>query len=434
MAPGRRQRRQFTSGTDGRVRRGRPQEVTSAMGETEKLGLQAENLRRLASRWASAVAGTSYVPLRPTEIEELLLTFVRRLVNAAWRPSTDAKLTGVEVGAALVDAHFTDPLTLSQTVSVLLEHLPEVDDSVSGWTPGSVRTDDGGDASGVVVRWCRLIAGIGEGFSAALAERALCEQEQILGAAAEAQEHARQALQVSEERFRAVFQGAAIGIGIGDLDGRILEVNPALAHLLGYSAEELSRREVHEFMHPADLEYVWQLHGELVRGEREHFRLEKQFLRSTGESVWTDLTVSLLRDGCGRPCYQLALVHDVTALRQLRCQLEFEASHDPLTGLANRKMFLGHLNELFTSAAPGSRAGLCYLDLDGFKVVNDTLGHEAGDQLLIAIAQRLDNLVGARGPLVARLGGDEFVILVADSSDSAQLIALAEEILAAVAQ
>jgi diguanylate cyclase (GGDEF)-like protein/PAS domain S-box-containing protein len=404
------------------------------MGQTEELGLQAENLRRLASRWASVVAGTSYVQLRPTEVEELLLTFVRRLVDTACHPSADARLTGVEVGAALVDAHFTDPLTLSQTVSVLLEHLPIVDDSVSGWSPGDASTEDGGDASGFLVRWQRLVAGIAEGFSAALAERALCEQEQILGAAAEAQEHARQALQVSEERFRAVFQGATIGIGIGDLDGRILEVNPALADLLGYSAEELSRREVHEFMHPADLEQVWQLHGELVRGERDHFRLEKQFLRSTGESVWTDLTVSLLRDGCGRPCYQLALVHDVTALRQLRRQLEFEASHDPLTGLANRKMFLGHLNALFTSAGPGGRAGLCYLDLDGFKAVNDTLGHEAGDQLLVAIAQRLDTTIGARGHQVARLGGDEFVILVADCSDSTQLIALAEEILAAVAQ
>ncbi len=404
------------------------------MGQTEKLGLQAEDSRRLASRWASVVAGTSYVQLRPTEVEELLLTFVRRLVDTACRPSADARLTGVEVGAALVDAHFTDPLTLSQTVSVLLERLPRVDDSVSGWSPGNASTEDGGDASGFLVRWQRLVAGIAEGFSAALAERALCEQEQILGAAAEAQERARQALQVSEERFRAVFQGATIGIGIGDLDGRILEVNPALADLLGYSAEELSRREVHEFMHPADLEQVWQLHGELVRGERDHFRLEKQFLRSTGESVWTDLTVSLLRDGCGRPCYQLALVHDVTALRQLRRQLEFEASHDPLTGLANRKMFLGHLNALFTSAGPGGRAGLCYLDLDGFKAVNDTLGHEAGDQLLVAIAQRLDTIIGARGHQVARLGGDEFVILVADCSDSTQLIALAEEILAAVAQ
>ncbi|HVI37450.1 MAG TPA: EAL domain-containing protein [Gaiellales bacterium] len=338
------------------------------------------------------------------------------------------------MGAALVDAHFTSPRTLSHTVPVLLEGLPDTDDSLTGRPPTSAGEEGGGDVDPIRARWHGLVAGIAEGFSAALQERALREQEEILAAAAEARERARQALQVSEERFRAVFDGAGIGIGIGDLDGRILEVNPALVRLLGYSAEDFRRREVREFMHPADVEQVWRLYGELIRGERDHFRLEKQFLRSTGESVWTDLTVSLLRDAHGRPRYQLALIHDVTALRQLRRQLEFEAHHDPLTGLANRKMFLGELDRLCARAAPGSRAGLCYLDLDGFKAVNDTLGHEVGDQLLIAVAQRLDTAIGGRGHLVARLGGDEFVVLVTGSSGRAQLIALAEEILAAVAQ
>jgi diguanylate cyclase (GGDEF)-like protein len=179
---------------------------------------------------------------------------------------------------------------------------------------------------------------------------------------------------------------------------------------------------------------VWQLYGELIRGEREHFRLEKLFLKSDGESVWTDLTVSLLRDGDGRPRYQLALIHDVTALRHLRRQLEFEAQHDALTGLANRRTFLAHLDAVFARPSPGVRAGLCYLDLDGFKAVNDTLGHHVGDQLLVAVAQRLESLAGDRGLSVARLGGDEFVVLVPDTSGSAHLVALAEDILAAVAQ
>src|SRR3712207_3400833 len=156
-------------------------------------------------------------------------------------------------------------------------------------------------------------------------------------------------------------------------------------------------------MHPADVEQVWRLYGELTRGERDHFRLEKQFLKSDGESVWTDLTVSLLRDGEGRPRYQLALIHDVTALRHLRRQLEFEARHDALTGLPNRRTFLAHLDAVFARAAPGARAGLCYLDLDGFKAVNDTLGHEVGDQLLVAVAQRLEVVGGERGLSGARV-------------------------------
>jgi len=406
-------------------------EVVRGRGER---GEQTGSLTVLASRWVHAVAGTSYVPLRPDEVEELLLAFLRRLVAAARQSVTAARTVGVEVGAALVDAHFTSPRTLSQTVAVLLEGLPDARDRGTGRLPGHTDGEGGCDNEQVEARWGTLVAAIAEGFSAALQERALREQEEILQAAAEAKNQARRALQVSEERFRAVFEGATIGIGIGDLDGRILEVNPALVRLLGYSAEEFRRREVREFMHPADVERVWQLYGELIRGERDHFRLEKQFLRSTGESVWTDLTVSLLRDGRGCPRYQLALIHDVTALRQLRRRLEFEANHDPLTGLANRKMFLDQLNQLSTEAAPEGRVGLCYLDLDGFKAVNDTLGHEVGDQLLIAVARSLDTVIGGRGHLVARLGGDEFVVLVSDSSGSAQLIALAEEILAAVGQ
>jgi diguanylate cyclase (GGDEF)-like protein len=204
--------------------------------------------------------------------------------------------------------------------------------------------------------------------------------------------------------------------------------------LLDHPVEEFCRRRVQDFMHPADVEQVWRLYGELIRGERDHFRLEKPFLKADGESVWTDLTVSLLRDGDGRPRYQLALIHDVTALRHLRRQLEFEAQHDALTGLANRRTFLAHLEAVFAGASPGVRAGLCYLDLDGFKAVNDTLGHEVGDQLLVAVAQRLESVVRDRGLSVARLGGDEFVVLVPDTSGSTQLVALAEEIIAAVAQ
>jgi diguanylate cyclase (GGDEF)-like protein/PAS domain S-box-containing protein len=385
-------------------------------------------------RWAEAVAGTSYVPLSEEEIEALLLRLLGRLVSAAQHPEARLENVGVEVGAALVDVHFTNPRSLSRTLAVLLDGgrdlgervvaLPEVLDDAEGTRHIGEPTP----------RWHALMAAVAEGFSAALQERALREQEEILRAAEEAREESRRALQASEERFRAVFEGATIGIGIGDLDGRILEVNPALVQLLGHPVEEFRRRRVQEFMHPADVEQVWQLYGELIRGERQHFQLEKQYLRSNGESVWTDLTVSLLRDGEGKPRYQLALIHDVTALRQLRRQLEFEAHHDPLTGLANRKQFLDDLVKMFTRAPRGTRAGLCYLDLDGFKAVNDTLGHEVGDQLLVTVAQRLESVAHDRGYSMARLGGDEFVVLVPNSSGSAQLIALAEEMLAAVAQ
>ena len=391
-------------------------------GDRTRAAVPPDPVGALAARWADAVAGTSYVPLQPDQLEELLRGLLHRLLAALDEPPVGQGVVGRQVGAALVDAHFTNPQSLSETLCVLLDGEPG-----GGAAPsGEVALPDR--------RWHALVAAVAEGFSAALQERALREEEEILAAAGAAREQARQALHVSEERFRAVFEGATIGIGIGDLEGRILEVNPALVRLLGHPVEEFRRRSVQDFMHPADVEHVWRLYEELIRGERDHFRLEKQFLKSDGESVWTDLTVSLLRDGDGRPRYQLALVHDVTALRQLRRQLEFEAQHDGLTGLPNRRTFLAHLGTVFAEASPGARAGLCYLDLDGFKAVNDTLGHEVGDQLLVAVAQRLESVVRDRGLSVARLGGDEFVVLVPGTSDSAQLVALAEEVLAAVAQ
>ena len=398
----------------------------------------AGDVRRLAMEWAAAVEGTSYVPLGPEQVDELLGGLLCRMVGVVLDVSSSPRTVGLEIGAALIDAHFTNPRSLSRTLGVLLDVGPLA--AEQGTSPAEVRVDGDGEAPGrpgrsrAQHRWHELIAAVAEGFSAALQERALREQEEIHAAAAQAREEARQALHVSEERFRAVFEGATIGIGIGDLEGRILEVNPALVRLLGYPVEEFRRRSVQDFMHPADVERVWRLYGELIGGAREHFQLEKQFLRSNGESVWTDLTVSLLRDGEDRPRYQLALIHDVTAIRQLRQQLEFEAQHDALTGLANRKMFLTQLNDLFARASPGVRAGLCFLDLDGFKAVNDTLGHEVGDQMLITVARRLESVIGGRGLSVARLGGDEFVVLVPESSGSTELIGLAEEILAAVAR
>src|SRR4051794_39329407 len=128
--------------------------MTEGVRGRQERGEQTGNLTVLASRWAHAVAGTSYVPLRPDEVEELLLAFVRRLVAAASESVTAARTVGVEVGAALVDAHFTNPRTLSQTVAVLLDGQPDAGDRGTGRPPGhgdgkadatSIRSRRGGE-------------------------------------------------------------------------------------------------------------------------------------------------------------------------------------------------------------------------------------------------------------------------------------------------
>ncbi|MEU9042805.1 MULTISPECIES: EAL domain-containing protein [unclassified Kitasatospora] len=246
------------------------------------------------------------------------------------------------------------------------------------------------------------------------------------------------ALRASESRFRAAFCDAVIGMALIDPEDRIIEVNPAFAALIGRSVGELVRTHLHEIIDPEGMPA--RLFPELVDGERERFRVEKQLKHREGHEVWSKVTVSLIRDGAGQPLYTLALVEDITEQRRLGDRLEYQAQHDPLTRLPNRAYFFERLDAACLTvteeptrgaAADGSRrVGVCYLDLDGFAAINEALGHHIGDQLLIAVAARLRRgLDGHDTHLVARMGGDEFAVLVTDSLGSEQLTELAARIL-----
>ena len=169
-----------------------------------------------------------------------------------------------------------------------------------------------------------------------------------------------------------------------------------------------------------------------MRGERDNYRVEKPYFRNDGTVLWTNLTVSLLRDPEGKPEYQLALFEDTTERRLLNLRLRYEATHDALTGLPNRTLFFERL-EKAVSATDGTRFGLCYLDLDGFKAINDSLGHAAGDRLLVEVADRLQSCATARGEMVARLGGDEFVALTTGQRTQEEVCELASRMLSVLA-
>ncbi|MEV7772544.1 EAL domain-containing protein [Kitasatospora sp. NPDC086791] len=246
------------------------------------------------------------------------------------------------------------------------------------------------------------------------------------------------ALRASESRFRAAFCDAVIGMALIDPEDRIIEVNPAFAGLIGRGVGELVRTHLHEIIDPEGMPD--RLFAELVHGERERFRVEKQLKHREGHEVWSKVTVSLIRDGAGQPLYTLALVEDITEQRRLGDRLEYQALHDPLTRLPNRASFFERLDAACLAAtedpAPGPaagasrRVGVCYLDLDGFAAINEALGHHIGDQLLIAVATRLRRgFDGHDTHLVARMGGDEFAVLVTDSLGSEQLTELADRIL-----
>jgi diguanylate cyclase (GGDEF)-like protein/PAS domain S-box-containing protein len=354
------------------------------------------------------------------EFEDYLLPLARKLGDALHaRPFSPAP--GREVGEALVTAHCTDPEALPHVLGVVESYLVL-------YSEGEPLPVDEGRA-----RCARLQHAIAAGFSRALRERTRAEQESLSRAALAAQTAVEEALHASETRFRAVFKDATIGIGIADMDGRIRDVNEALCRMFGLSEQAMCRRNVSAWVHPEDSPEVWRIHRELVRGEREHFRMEKPYHRPDGTVLWTNLTVSLLRDADGEPRYQLALMEDITERRLLHLRLRYEATHDELTGLPNRTLFAERLERVLGSGPGADRFGLCYLDIDGFKAVNDSLGHAVGDQLLISVAERLQSCATSPDHLVARIGGDEFVALITNPSGREEVTELARQALAALA-
>ncbi|MER5972572.1 EAL domain-containing protein [Streptomyces sp. NPDC002055] len=379
-------------------------------------------LRRFARIWSRAIYPATATSMTRAEFEEFLVPLARQLRDALAARPFDPN-PGVGVGEALVAAHCTDPGSLPRSLGVVDAYL------VLYCLPCETLPAEESRARSV-----RLQHSIAAGFAQALRERTLGEQEAMSRAALRAQAEAEKALHTSEARFRAVFEGATVGIGISDMDGNILDVNDALLRMFGGLENHLRGRRVTEWAHPDDTPGVWNLQREVAQGERDHYRIDKPYYRTDGTVLWTDLTVSLLRDAAGDPQYMLALMEDITERRLLHEQLRYEATHDALTGLPNRTLFFERLEAALGTRSGAARFGLCYLDLDGFKAVNDSLGHAVGDQLLVAVADRLQTCLTSEEQLIARIGGDEFVALIQDPATQEDVTALARRILGALAE
>ncbi|MEU9014869.1 EAL domain-containing protein [Streptomyces sp. NPDC048479] len=395
-----------------------PTEVTDSAVDPD--GLE-DRLRRFATIWSRAIFPVTATSMNRPELEKHLLPLARRLRESLHARPFDPQ-AAQRVGAALVEAHCTDPEALSRTLGVVDAYLVLYCGAGDPEQPAEESR----------ARCARLQHAVAAGFAHGLRERTLAEQEAIARSSLLARSDAVQALHATEARFRAVFEGAAIGIGIADLDGNVLEVNETLLRMFGGLEHHVRGRKVTDWAHPEDRPHVWELYRELVSGERDDYRVEKPFFRNDGTVLWTNLTVSLLRDPDGRPEYQLALMEDTTERRLLNLRLRYEATHDALTGLPNRTLFFERLEKAL-SAGDGARFGLCYLDLDGFKAINDSLGHAAGDRLLVEVADRLQSCATAPGEMVARLGGDEFVALTTGPDTQREVDDLAGRILAALA-
>jgi diguanylate cyclase (GGDEF)-like protein/PAS domain S-box-containing protein len=248
---------------------------------------------------------------------------------------------------------------------------------------------------------------------------------QIAAARQQAEELAEEnrARRQAESRLRlsaSVFEHSHDGIAITDPSNRIIEVNDAFCDITGYSREEVIGRNPNILksgrQSQAFYDDLWH-----TLAETDHWRGEIWNRRKSGEFYVEMLEIATVRDPAGAITHYVAVFNDITSLRHSQERLEHMAHYDPLTQLPNRTLLADRLNQSVALARRGgSLLGVCFLDLDGFKPVNDAHGHEIGDLLLIGVARRLE-LVLRGVDTVARLGGDEFVLLITTLGDLDEL-------------
>ena len=235
---------------------------------------------------------------------------------------------------------------------------------------------------------------------------------------------AERARDEAQGRFRIAFERAPVGMAIVGLDGRYERVNNALCEMTGYGAEELLAMHEFAIVDPEDLDRVKRAF-ELLAGT-DTLTIEHRIVHPSGRLTWVQARVTMIRDDAGHPVHALAQVLDISERRSYEERLKHLADHDPLTGLQNRRALESSLEDhLARCRRYGAAGGLLLLDLDGFKMVNDTLGHAAGDELLVGCAEALRQRL-RQTDVIARLGGDEFAVLIPlEDRDEAERVAQA---------
>lgn len=236
-------------------------------------------------------------------------------------------------------------------------------------------------------------------------------------------------LKKSEEQFRLIFELAPIGMALTTLNGQFLRVNLALCNFLGYSEEELLQLTLIDIIHPDYSTNKFNHRQELLSNESPFLQVETCYLSKSGEKVYAILQVSLVKDTHNKPLHYIVQVVNISERKKIEEKLLHDAFHDVLTGLPNRAFLNQRLEYTIRRAKRHENYlfAVLFIDLDRFKVVNDSLGHSVGDKLLIEIANLLEKTV-RNIDTVARLGGDEFVILLDALKDVQDATIIAQRI------
>jgi diguanylate cyclase (GGDEF)-like protein/PAS domain S-box-containing protein len=230
----------------------------------------------------------------------------------------------------------------------------------------------------------------------------------------------------SEARFRSAFDDAPIGIALIELDGRLARVNSSLCATTGYAEHELLEMRIQDLAPSDDPTHLsdWSQHS----GDE----IERRFRRADGSVGWALWRHSPVPDEASGLSYFISQCVDISKRKLAETELAFRAQHDVLTRLPNRALFVDRLGEAIERRGGASgEVAVVFVDLDNFKVINDSLGHGAGDRLLTVVADRLAGVL-REGDVVARFGGDEFTILLRDVTDEEHALQICERLAAAL--
>ena len=222
------------------------------------------------------------------------------------------------------------------------------------------------------------------------------------------------ALVESDRRFRGAFEHTAVGMALMNMNGRWMQVNKALCQMSGYSESELLCKTYQEMTHPDDLHLDNEFTRKLYTGELDHYHMEKRYLRKDGEIINALISVSLVRDLQENPVHYVLQVQDITDRKRLEQQVQHQATHDELTGLPNRRLLYDRLLQAINQCRRHQRfMAVMFIDIDHFKSINDTFGHDCGDEVLRQTSIRLQDCIRETDTL-ARQGGDEFVAVLTE--------------------
>lgn len=285
--------------------------------------------------------------------------------------------------------------------------------------------------------WAKFLAAVDHTYTQADQDRYLLERSLAISSKEtqdlydEEQRRIKEALKVSEGKYRTLFEHAVDSIFIIDATSRkILDLNQIAADRLGYTRDELLNMSIDDIYPPFELEgnadIVKKLHA------AGHLRFERIHVRKDGSTIQVDVTSSLLEQD-GKLVYQ-SIVRDVSQQKAFERELQRLANYDSLTGVANRTLFIDRIAHAIDLARrTNDKLAVLFLDLDGFKAVNDAFGHERGDTLLQIIARRILESV-RKSDTVARLGGDEFAILLEGVTNTSETLPIVQKVIESVAQ